>query len=302
MFDASRTETLILTDLLKATPREEGGARFVYVEASRQTRDVQGEVVLAKALAAAADRYARYGNLDIDHYSIPSVAARVGIAEPGMWEIGRPVEVRADGETTFVKGEIYKGEGRLAEKANEFWDSLTKLSPPKRWYPSVGGSVLDRVTTEDPMTKSQVTHIRAVNWTNIGFSAFPVNQDVPEISTVPFGTLAKSFGAQGFNLTAALTKSEAGTVMTAGHEADPAKLTGGGALRRQSLDRKLHSYFHFRESVAGELRKGECAQDRDAIAAHAVRHFGVPITTGIEWAGRFLADLSADLSKHQRIS
>lgn len=294
MRDASTTDFLCVTDLLKATPREEAGRRFVYVEASRETRDVQGEVVLAKALADAAQQYARFGNIDIDHLTIPSVAARCGITEPQLWEIGRPVEVNG----TLVKGEIYKGEGRLAEKANMFWSSLTEISPPKRWYPSIGGRTLDRVEGQDPLTKATTTYIRAISWTNIAFSATPVNQDVPTVSTVPFGVLAKSFGPQGFDLGAALAKSE-GATLTAGYGTDSATLSGGGALRGQSLDNGGHSYFDFRERVSGALRKGICGQGRDAIAEHAVRHLNMPMNRAVEWAGRFLSDVSGELRKHQ---
>lgn len=296
MRDAATTDFLCVTDLLKATPREEGGSRFVYVEASRQSRDVQGEVVLAKALADAATQYSRFGNIDIDHLTIPSVAARCGISEPQLWEIGRPVEVHADGRDTMVKGEIYRGEGRLAEKANMFWASLTEISPPKRWYPSIGGRTLDRVTTEDPLTKAQTTFIRAVSWTNIAFSATPVNQDVPTVSTVPFGVLAKSWGEQGFDLTKALGAEG----MTAGYGTDSATLSGGGALRGQSLDDKLQSYFDFRERVSGALRKGICGQGRDAIAEYAVRHLNQPMNRAAEWAGKFLSDVADEMRKHQR--
>ena len=293
---ASATEFLSVTDLLKATPKEEGGSRFVYIEASRQTRDPQGEIVLAKALAAASDQFARYGNLDIDHMSIPSVAARHGIAQPQLWEIGRPVEVR---EAVFVKGEIYRGDGPLADKANEFWASQTQLSPPKRWYPSVGGQVLDRTQGVDPLTKAATTYIRAVSWTNIGFSATPVNQHVPTVSTVPFGALAKSWGAQGFDLSKALE---------AGYGTDVSMLEGGAALRRQSLDGakpseradRFQSYFDFRERVAGDLRKGLCGQSRAAIAEHAVRHLGLGIADASDWAGRFVSDLTDELRKAPR--
>jgi hypothetical protein len=147
------------------------------------------------------------------------------------------------------------------------------------------------------MTKSETTYIRAVSWTNIAFSPTPVNWDVPTVSTVPFGVLAKSFGPNGFDLTAALAKSDA--VMTAGYGTDSATLEGGGALRRQSLDRKLHSYFDFRERVSGDMRKGTCGQGAGAIAEHAVRHLGLPIHQATEWAGRFLSDVSDELRKHR---
>lgn len=293
------TEFLCVTDLLKATPREEGGARVVYIEASNQARDFQGEVVLAKALAASAPYFVSYGNFDIDHFTIPSVAARAGVHEPQMWEIGQPSEAQVRDGRTFVKGEIYRGDDRLAEKANEFWASLTKLDPPRRWYPSVGGSVLGRKQGQDPLTKAATTFIESVRWTNIGFSRTPVNPSVPTVTTVPFGALTKSWGEQGFDLCKAMEGGAPSPVLSAGYGTDVAALTGGGALRKQSLAGSRQSYFSFRERVAGDLRKGLCAQTRGGIAEHAVRHLDLPIATATDWAGRFLSDLSDDLRKHR---
>lgn len=289
------TEFLCVTELLKATPREEGGARLVYIEASNEARDFQGEVVLSKALADSAPYFASYGNLDIDHFTIPSVASRAGIHEPQLWEIGQPIEARVRDGRTFVKGEIYRGDGPLAAKANEFWHSVTELDPPRRWYPSVGGSVLGRKQGQDPLTKAATTFIESVRWTNIGFSRTPVNPAVPTVKTVPFGALSKSWGEQGFDLCKALE---------AGHHASPEGLSGGGALRTQSLQGvrskgRASSFFSFRERVAGDLRKGLCGQSRGDIAEHAVRHLGLSIATATDWAGRFLSDLSDEIRSHR---
>ena len=69
-FAASASEGpsfLTITDCLKAMPAMEGGRRFIFMEASNQARDYQGEIVLAKALAESADYYRQFGNLDLDH-------------------------------------------------------------------------------------------------------------------------------------------------------------------------------------------------------------------------------------------
>ena len=52
MLDAAAAQDwLSIPDMLKATPAEESGKRYLYLEASNEARDYQGEVVLAKALA-----------------------------------------------------------------------------------------------------------------------------------------------------------------------------------------------------------------------------------------------------------
>ena len=182
---------LSISQMLKASPVVEGGDRFIYLEASNEALDQQGEVVLAKALADSASYYLKFGNLDIDHYT--QIGAKAGIPNYELFEIGRPVDVAVRDGSTFVKGQVYSGTGPAAERANSFWSSLTELSPPARWYPSVGGSVAAKSVVIDPLTKAKRAVIQKVRWTNIGFSKTPVNANLATVSTVPFGALAKSF-------------------------------------------------------------------------------------------------------------
>lgn len=280
------TEYLSIPDMLKATPSEEGGERILYFEASNEARDQQGEVVMQKALADSADYYLRYGNVDIDH--VTQIGAKQGIPDYNLFEIGRPVDVRLDGPNTFVKSVIYRGEGPMADKANQVWSSLTDITPPARWYPSVGGAILERVPDFDPTTRTTRTLIKRVRWTNVGLSRTPVNQTVPTVSTVPFGVLAKSWGANGLLLAKGLE---------GGYGTDAATLTGGAALRGQSLDRKVQSYFDFRDRLAGDIRKRRVHPTAERIVAHATSHLGLDGSTAAEWTERFLHDLQSGLSK-----
>ena len=116
-------DVLCITDLLKATPRVEDGQRVIYIEASNEAVDHQGEVVMAKALADSADYYLRHGNLDIDHYTL--IGPRMGLRDSNLYEIGRPLEVSSRDGKTFVKGVVYSGTGPAAEQANIFWSSMT---------------------------------------------------------------------------------------------------------------------------------------------------------------------------------
>lgn len=262
---------------MKATPKEEGGHRFIYIQASDESTDAQGEKVLCKALQDSQETFLRYGSLDIDH--IVLMGARSGIQNYMDFEIGRPVEVRFDGDKTFVKAQLYSGDTPLAAKANMVWDSVTKLSPPARWYPSVGGGATRKAIKVDPMTKARVPVIEAVRWTNLALSRTPVNQSVPVASAAPIGVFAKSMG--GFVMKG----------LEAGYGTDVATLEGGAAMRTQSLDPKLQSYWGFCEAVAGDLRKGNCGPTAEAIADHAARNYGVRKDKATAWASRFLADL-----------
>lgn len=272
---------ICLPTMMKARPAEEGGERIIYVEASREERDQQDEVVLAKALRDSTSHFLKFGNVDLDHKSMPAVAAKYGIAVPDEWAIGQPVDVRFSGGATMVKAQLYRGDTPLATRANLVWDGLTKLNPPARYYASVGGAVLGREARTDPLTKSRAQVITRVRWNNLALSATPVNQHLSPASTAPIGVFAKSLG--GWVL----------KTLEAGGGTDSAALTGGAALRTQSLDRKLQSYWQFRERLAADIRAGRAAPTNTAaLSAHA-QSYGLEPDEAAEWTVRFLRDLRA---------
>jgi hypothetical protein len=269
--------------MLKATPMAEGRDRFIYIEASNELKDQQGEKVLAKALADSADYYLKFGNLDIDHYT--QIGAKRGIPNYESFEIDRPVAVSIADGVTFVKGQIFTGEGPAAERANQFWSSITDINPPQRWYPSVGGAISDKGVEIDPLTKSRVAVIRKVRWTNIGFSKTPVNASLPTISTAAFGPLAKSWGAMLKGL-------------EAGYGSDSASLAGGAAMRVQSLDKQLMSYMDFRDQFSNAIRNGDVNEMTQAgFISAAQQRFDLPADTAEKYVERFLTDLQAALKE-----
>lgn len=274
--------------MLKAQPVVEAGQRCIYIEASNESLDYQNEIVQRKALEESADYFLRYGNLDIDH--ITQIGAKAGIPNYEMFEIGRPTDVRFEGNKTYVKGEIYSGDGPSVERANHFWDSITNSVPAQRWYPSVGGQVLQRkpVIGADVVKQNLVTKVR---WTNIGFSKTPVNLSVPEVSTVPYGILAKCWTVHGLDLEKALE---------AGYGTDSAMLAGGAALRRQSLHGALANYFEFRDALA-ERMLAQRVKDTSAegLTQFSVDEWGVPSDTAAEWVTKFLHDLKSGMRRYQ---
>lgn len=267
--------------MLKATPSNEGGRRFIYFEASNEGVDQQGERVLAKALEQSADFFLKFGNIDIDHYTI--IGPKMGMQNAMSYEIGRPVDVKIDGERTFVKAELYQGKGPLAEQANMVWESMTALNPPARWYPSVGGAVLAKSMQIDPETKSKVAVIDKVRWSNVGLSRTPVNQHLPCAQSMPMGTFAKSLN--GFVVKA----------LEAGYSSDSAMMTGGEAMRIQSLDGVPYSYFDFRDKMSEALMKGRVRQTEDGMTIHAIKEFKLPLDMAAEWVSRFLGDIQMSL-------
>ena len=277
---------LSIGGMLKASPVQEGGERFVYLEASNESVDQQGEIVLAKALAESAQYFLKFGNLDIDHYT--QIGAKLGIPNYELYEIGRPVDVRVRDGSTYVKGQIYSGDGPAAERANAFWSSLTELNPPARWYPSVGGAVISKSIQIDPETKERRAVIEKVRWTNIGFSKTPVNPNLATVQTVPFGALAKSWNGSGFVFQKALE---------AGYGTSPDQVSGAGAMRRQSLGGGILDYWDFRDWLADKIRRREVALDDKAAWVEVATSAGLPIDKASRFVERFLSDLKLALKR-----
>lgn len=278
--------------LLKATPAQEGDDRFVYLEASREGVDQQNETVLTKALQDSADHFLKFGSLDIDHKSMPAVARQYGIENPETWEIGVPTEVKFQGGATFVKARLFSGDTPLAEKAQMVWDSMTKLSPPARWYPSVGGAVLAKSIRIDPETKNKVAVVSRVRWSNLAISRQPVNQHVGAVTTVPFGVLAKCWTPDGLVLSKALE---------AGYGTDSATLQGGAALRKQSLYGTPISYYEMRDSLADGIGSGDVGDDPGSVqmTEYCTSKFGLSPDQAAEFVERFMRDLKNGLQRRK---
>lgn len=295
--DSATPEYLSIGTMLKARPSEEGGERFIYLEAAREGVDQQNECVLAKALEDSAEHFLRFGNIDIDHKTMPVIAKAYGLnaSEAQSYEIGVPEDVRVDGRSVLVKARLYKGDTVLAANANMVWDSMTKLNPPKRWYASVGGATLAKASGIDPQTKHKVDFVTKVRWSNLAISQQPVNQHVAPVSTIPFGALAKCWTPDGFDMVKALEASYA---------TDAGAKTGGAAFGKQSLDvggQQPHSYFDFRDKLSDALLKGNVSkQNMHGLMEYAGREFSLAPDEAAEWVDRFLSDLKTSLSKRSK--
>lgn len=271
---------------LKAIPKVEGGQRIVFIEPSNERTDLEGERVLREALKESRDYFLAKGNFDLEHITIKGYSAE--IPNPRLYEIGRPTEVRFDNNRTFVKGLIYKGLGETARRANEFWESMTEMQPPMQWFPSVGGHVREAGKITIKGTTEIVKAIKRVYWNNIGFSREPVNPTVPSISVIPIGAFAKSWVGTGSQLQFIQVEK----AITAGYGSDVANLTGGGALRQESLDHELHVYqpvtrlIHDME-MGKVLIKGERLVPQDLLT-HLMEHMGLGDEAALDVLRRFL--------------
>jgi len=291
--DSARSDAMLLGDipdfialplLMKATPAEEGLERVLYLEASNEKRDSSNEVVLLKALQDSSDYYLRHGNVDISHYTV--LGPRSGVANFLEYEIGLPTEVRVDGQTTFVKAQLYRGDSPMAKNADMVWSSLTRQKPPQRWYPSVGGKVLAKAVQMDPDTGAKYGVVSKVLWTNTALDRNPINLGLREATLMPPSVFVKSLG--GFVLTKALE---------AGYGTDSAGLSGGGALRRQSLhgagDGKK-DYAVLATTLGEAMLVGQLGLDphQEDLAAWLRKHHGLSEDEATETVGHFMRDLA----------
>ncbi|QNJ57315.1 capsid maturation protease [Pseudomonas phage Dolphis] len=295
--NSATNDYLSIGTMLKARPSEEGGERFIYLEAAREGVDQQNECVLAKALEDSAEHFLKFGNIDIDHKTMPVIAKAYGLsaAEAQSHEIGTPEDVRVDGKSVLVKARLYRGDTPLATNANMVWDSMTKLNPPKRWYASVGGATLAKAAVVDPKSGAEINLVTKVRWSNLAISQQPVNQHVSPVRTLPFGALAKCWTPNGFDMAKALEASYA---------TDAAAKTGGAALGMRSLDTGKNqpaSYFEFRDKLSDALIKGGVQdQTMHGLMQYASQEFSLSPDEAAEWVDRFLSDLKSSLSNRRQ--
>lgn len=198
--------------VIKAVPMDTTGRRIVEVEASTETVDYDGDLVMQKALLDASVAFVGTGHLDIDHLS--EFGARMGIPDSTSYIIGRPMAVSDMGNgRTFVKGEISRSsDGRfdpVANKYDEFWSSLLR-DPPVQWFSSIYGFPTDLDDCRDKAcgtTGATRYVIKAIDWRSLAFTRSPKNLALSSptriISAKSYLTeIAKSYGQQVFTPTA----------------------------------------------------------------------------------------------------
>ncbi len=163
--------------------REDGGRRLIQVEASCQRVDLEGDVIMQKALLNSAESFIRSGHLDIDHKSEPAIAKRYGITNPEHYIVGRPTEVLDGGEgRTFVRGELSRShdgsfdpEHRLYDMV---WDSLRR-TPPVTWFASIFGYPEKGLTKNCQNGNCEMGArrflIEGMNWKSLALTRNPVN-------------------------------------------------------------------------------------------------------------------------------
>lgn len=265
---------------IKATPSIEGGQRILYMEASREMRDLQGERILVKALEESIPYFLRFGKIDLDHATVTG-QIRGQKVNPYAFEIGRPLDVRVDKTgavpSIFVKCAIFQAkngsDNKFTEAADIFWDSLN-TNPPAIWYPSVQGYVIEEEPTVDSDGRKTQT-IRRLQWHSIGLSRTPVNHNVDSVSMLPLPVFAKAFTGEA-DIKRILT--ELGQSSTY-KEFDPGKVMSENHLDEKQVHKILEAISTSAGGPIGPQVLG--LVDSGAVSSEAALHILLALTDSV---------------------
>jgi hypothetical protein len=183
------------TELIKAA--EEGGKWVVYLEASNENIDQDGEVTVMKALKDASEYYLSHGVISWDHQH--------KITKNPAFIIGEPTDVAfTANNSTLVKGILYK-ENKNAQGVME-----NLLSKSTRFGSSIGGFILKKSKEENSSI------IKKVFWDETAITNKPVNDTtLGNVQILPYAAFAKA--------------------LMAGDGLSPMDFTSGRALTKESL-------------------------------------------------------------------
>lgn len=303
------------------------GRRLIYFECSRDDghEDRQGESVAVEALWKSRELFLNQGDLDIAHWGhLPNPLTGRPMPE---YRIGLPDDCKLgkaeDGSPAiFARGELFSSltpapQDSSGVWADRFWHSMTGLTPPDRWFPSVYGDIhpfgLEIREDDRGVVRRRIT---SVDWYSVGFARRAMHPNLPAVSLSPIGPLsgdgalmakADNRDLQRHALDAAqatrLTFSTFGEALTAGlpmakaiatvgmPETDHAQLTGVQALTGENLEGKPdRNLTAARVTILRRIRAGKLSLTRTALT-HAFEALG--------YGGREAAALLRELKDDQ---
>lgn len=189
---------------------EENGDWIVYLHASNENTDQEGEEVKMAALQEARKNFLDHGVISWDHKHKSG-------GGPGFI-IGEPLAVKFDDrKNTYVKAKLYQ-HNKIAQ---DLWNNIK--SGAKRLGSSIGGGVVERANNV----------IKKVIWDELAITHKPVNDDTLEgVQMIPFAAFSKALSA-GSGADA--------TTFTGGRAITPESLAGA-ATKARDLDGK--AFFH----------------------------------------------------------
>jgi hypothetical protein len=162
-----------------------------------------------------------------------------GIRYHEQYVIGEPLEVYTEGNSTRVRGKLYKSNSYAQEYIKLLQDGSTRVKA------SVGGLVPQRVKNKDG-TKT----VTGVLWNDLALTIAPVNP------TVAPATITKS-----------MTSAEFVKSLSAGYGTNSATFSGGRALQKEEVGHEAVNVTNEEAiaSLVGAIGDGEVKELEDAV-------------------------------------
>ena len=221
-------DTLTLT---KAVDDKDEDDWTVYIEATNDIPDFEGEAVQVKAIEEALGYFLEDGKLTWEHVT------KDRRHDPSIF-IGEPLDAGIKDGRLFVKARLLKH----VKKAQEVWDILRSNGKLKA---SIGGFVKERKEEWNRWAKKKIPTISKFHFNHLAITPWPINQ-ATKVQMVPFGIFAKSLWSGHEACENCTCESddpnnhcEYAKALTTGGGLSPSTMTGGRALIPEFLDPKI---------------------------------------------------------------
>lgn len=215
---------------------------FIFdVEASNENLDLEGERTLQRALLGTKSYFLTNGVISKDHLHQEVIPKEKGggLQYHEQYVIGEPLEVYTKGNSTRVRGKLYKSNPYAQEFMKLLQDGSTRVKA------SVGGLIPQKVKNKDG-TKT----VTSVLWNDLALTIAPVNP------TVAPATITKS-----------LTSAEFVKSLSVGYGTNSATFSGGRALQKEEVGHETVNVTNEEAiaSLVGAIGDGEVTDLEDAV-------------------------------------
>jgi len=207
---------------------------IIYLEASNEDADSQGEVVLAKALSDEAESFLKKGVLSWDHQH--------KLQKDPNFIIGEPLDVKiSKSNTTLIKGRLYK--------ENEYAQGVMKMakSGSTRLGASIGGGIKSRTEYFNKSLNKSVPVIEQLVWDEVAITHKPVNVGTRgKVTNVKYAEFGKSFA-----FASDVEVVEFNKALMAGGGVDASTMTGGRALIPETVRKQVVNKEFWKDIITG---------------------------------------------------
>jgi len=234
------SEYIYLNLTLRKGGETDADGNYIFeTEASNESLDLQGQIVLQSALMESKEHFLKNGVISLEQLHKRKGIDGNTISDPAMI-IGETIEVRTEGKKTIVKGKLYHTKKAAQELIKLLQAGSTRVKA------SVGG-LWPRVIKD----KNGVEKVTSVLWNDLALTTNPVN------SSVSSAYFAKSYEPQEFV-----------KALSAGTGTDSATFANGRALIPEDIGHKKTIM-----SLLNAISSDEVKDEQEAITYLTNRGF-----------------------------